>query len=471
MRTPRYYQKSTTCKVIAAAKKRKNTMYVLPTGGGKTFIFVNVIKALKRMGKSIIVVVHRKELLQQAFDDLLTVGILPAIIHGRKKTQKQVSVTMAKTLIGLDLTADYFIFDEGHRGEFDGYFTEKKYKKVTKIACTATPIKNFGESKLAFSNMYQEYIEEATIRELLRKKFLCNVINKSFSVYTEKENISGTDFAHEDTVQDVLTNFNKFERETGRGKTLFFTANQKIAKIYMNAFENEGNKSLLVTSNTSKAERESNLNKFHDLKSGYDFMFSCDILLTGYNYPPITRIVWLRSTTSLIVWLQGNGRGSRRCDEIRKRFFYCLDFGGNLERLGSWDADHPMLKYFSRMPEENENEQVTLHVCPECFETYFEAVSRCVKCGAIIEKEGGGVQNIAEAEAMTFEERNVIKTFQFYLSNEHTSTYDSIKQIYLDFGRTALLELLPYIPSSAKDGKQWATDPEAFLEAFEDYYL
>ena len=131
MITLRPYQKKTKDKVLKAAKAKKNTMYVLPTGGGKTPIFSRLVAELKKQNLSILVVVHRKELLKQAFQDLLEIGILPSIIHGRKKIQKQVSVVMAKTLQNTKIKSDVMVFDECHRGEFDAFFTDPFYNSLS----------------------------------------------------------------------------------------------------------------------------------------------------------------------------------------------------------------------------------------------------------------------------------------------------------------------------------------------------
>jgi superfamily II DNA or RNA helicase len=55
-------------------------IYVLPTGGGKTVVFCELIKILAARGERILVIVHRTEILNQTSRKLQLLGIDHGII-------------------------------------------------------------------------------------------------------------------------------------------------------------------------------------------------------------------------------------------------------------------------------------------------------------------------------------------------------------------------------------------------------
>lgn len=59
-----------------------------------------------------------------------------------------------------------------------------------------------------------------------------------------------------------------------------------------------------------------------------------DIFSVGFNFRPIDAILWLRPTCSPVLWVQGNGRGTRPSPETGKENCLVLDFSRNLPRCG-----------------------------------------------------------------------------------------------------------------------------------------
>src|SRR5690606_38038088 len=68
----------------------------------------------------------------------------------------------------------------------------------------------------------------------------------------------------------------------------------------------------------------------------FKVLVNVDIATKGYDEPSIETVAVYRATTSLTLWLQIIGRGSRL--HPNKDTFTVLDFGGNKERLGSYDT-------------------------------------------------------------------------------------------------------------------------------------
>ena len=146
MTTLRPYQIKNSNEILACLQKGEDPLYVLPTGGGKTVTFTNIIKKRLEAGWQIGVFVHRIELLRQASKALRKLGIDHGVIApGHDLTSHKVHVasidtvgarlsTLTPWLEGLDLA----IPDEAHHS------VANKWDRVLQLprrrfGVTATP--------------------------------------------------------------------------------------------------------------------------------------------------------------------------------------------------------------------------------------------------------------------------------------------------------------------------------------------
>ena len=93
----------------------------------------------------------------------------------------------------------------------------------------------------------------------------------------------------------------------------------------------------IILGNTPDEERNQAFNLARESKLKYLISINC--LLTGINIPALNCIVWLRPTTSFLLFVQGIGRGLRLHES--KSDCLVLDYAGNLDRFQ--DIDHPMI--------------------------------------------------------------------------------------------------------------------------------
>ena len=66
----------------------KSPLLVMPTGSGKTVVFAEISKALESNKKNVLILVHRKELVDQASDKLEYVDVYHASSHQVIKVKK-----------------------------------------------------------------------------------------------------------------------------------------------------------------------------------------------------------------------------------------------------------------------------------------------------------------------------------------------------------------------------------------------
>jgi hypothetical protein len=128
----------------------------------------------------------------------------------------------------------------------------------------------------------------------------------------------------------------------------------------------------------------------------YDVLVNAGILTTGFNFKGIETIVINRATTSIPLWLQMLGRGSRTYPG--KTHFNILDFGGNAKELGyynqqrKWSLTHeeskgggaPPVKECGKMGEKQRNDK---HGNAGCGCYVFASSRICSFCGYVFELE------------------------------------------------------------------------------------
>jgi superfamily II DNA or RNA helicase len=115
----RDYQEKAIAEVRGAmVQGARAPLLVLPTGGGKTTIFAEVIRRAVGKGKRAVVLAHRRELITQAASRLRAFGLNPGLIMpGGEPGDGSVYAASVQTLvrdIGSIQAPDLLVVDEAH---------------------------------------------------------------------------------------------------------------------------------------------------------------------------------------------------------------------------------------------------------------------------------------------------------------------------------------------------------------------
>lgn len=113
----------------------------------------------------------------------------------------------------------------------------------------------------------------------------------------------------------------------------------------------------IILGDTPDNERNEILTKARNKELKY--LISVNCLLTGINITCIDLLVWLRPTSSLLLYIQGIGRGLRL--HPGKTECMVLDYAQNIERFH--DIDNPIINDAIKPSKENEQDY-----CIECYE-------------------------------------------------------------------------------------------------------
>ncbi len=150
----RPYQTKSVKDIFAAWKKHRRVLYTLPTGGGKTVVGVTVIRRVLAKGKRVLVLAHRKELLNQMWSTLERNGVPETDLGIIRADDPRTNPMAAVQIASVDTLrsrkkpqADVVVIDEAHRSEANTYVEiMKMYPKALVLGLTATPRREDGKT-------------------------------------------------------------------------------------------------------------------------------------------------------------------------------------------------------------------------------------------------------------------------------------------------------------------------------------
>jgi superfamily II DNA or RNA helicase len=324
-------------------------LYQLPTGGGKTVIFSEIVRRyLEKYDKKVVVLTHRIELCKQTSKMLKGFDVKNKIINSKVKDlpdQHEYScfVAMVETLknrlndekllidnIGL------VIIDEAHYNSFRKLFG--MFSESFILGVTATPLSS--NIKLPMYENYKELLVGDPIGTLIENEFLAKANTFSYDVGLSslKIGING-DYTvkSSDELYSQLDMQNKllhaYEEKSKGKKTLIFNNGINTSLYVYETFREAGLPIKHLDNTTTTEDRKAILQWFKHTPSA--ILTSVGILTTGFDEPTVETIIINRATKSLTLYFQMIGRGSRKLPN--KNEFTIIDLGNNAARFGLWD--------------------------------------------------------------------------------------------------------------------------------------
>lgn len=415
------------------------------TGFGKTFLFSYIAENASSKGKRVLILTDRIELLSQTGGSLEQFGVDPYLIRAGTNFinfEKNVFVAMCQTLRNrikkpmwtnwIRRNIDLVIIDECHKQDFSFLFESGLIDDKFVLGFTATPRRSGKMRQLALD--YEEIIETVTVSELIEREYL--VGDDYFGVQGADLNEMRFDPMKGDFQEaDMFERFNSPRLYAGtvknwqeicpNTKTIIFCVNIEHVIHTCEEFQKNGIDARFLVSKMSKpkqpspdapdgrwtqyqermrlfdlylnsfgrwsGERTVMINKF---KAGeFPVLINAGILTTGFDCPDIETVIVNRATSSLTLWLQMIGRGSRISDG--KTHFNLLDFGDNASRLGHYTSPQLWSLWHESRPSGDgvppvktcgENSRKDKNGNEGCGRMIMASAKICVFCGHIYPK-------------------------------------------------------------------------------------
>jgi superfamily II DNA or RNA helicase len=300
----------------------KSTLLVLPTGAGKTVVFVKLAEDLIRQRKKILILAHREELINQASDKLRKATGLGCAIEKAEETAEgsffPITVGSVQTLSSAKRLKrfksdhyDVIIIDEAHHSPSKTYQNIINYFSEAKLlGVTATPDR--GDKK-NLGKVFETLAFEYTLPEAIRSGYLCPIKAMTIPLninLTGVKSLAG-DYSASDldcALTPYLTAIAKEMKEhCSDRKTVVFlpliATSQKMTSI-LNSL---GFRATEI--NGTSQDRQEKLQDFHDGK--YNVICNSMLLTEGWDEPAVDCIVCLRPTKVRALYCQIIGRGTR----------------------------------------------------------------------------------------------------------------------------------------------------------------
>lgn len=352
----RPYQTNAKKEIYKMWEKKHSVMLQMPTGTGKTRLFVSITRDLvdwgarHKMAIKVLILAHRKELLNQISKN---VGLNYGLAHGNIRSgsiearELPIQVGSVPTLVRRldkweDKKFDIIIVDEAHHVKAESYKKIIRTFPTAKIlGVTATPYRMSHES---FHPEFEDLIVSPPVSAFIKQGYLSNYDYYSIAPDSQVQNdinsinrfaLDGDylDEAMADVMDrdEIRAGIVSSYMQLAKGKKgIVYTINKAHNMHVCEDFIAHGVKAVAIDSDTSAETRD---RMEQDFKNGkIDVICNVNIFSEGYDCPDVECIQLARPTKSLSMYLQQVGRGLRPAEN--KTSVTIIDNVGLYNRFG-----------------------------------------------------------------------------------------------------------------------------------------
>ena len=490
----RQYQQKNKEKIYKAWDTCRSVMLQMPTGTGKTRLFVSIIKDIHHLaldeGKAIkvLIMVHRKELVDQIDEELsYRYGLAHGIIQAGDKERKHYPIQIASVQSlnrrldnWIDKQFDCIIVDEAHHITAQSYQNIiKAFPKAKILGVTATPCRLNGEG---FTNTFEHLIVSPSVRWFIDNEYLSqyeyySVARTSF-VQREINGIkkfSNGDYAESEMERvcdnnriraQVVDTYLKFAK--GR-KGIVYTINKTHNKNLCEAFSSHGIVAVALDCDTPRNIREEYIEDFKNGK--IQIICNVNLFTEGFDCPDIEFVQLARPTKSLTLYLQQVGRGLRTSENKEKVLF--LDNVGLYNKFGLPLARRHWRRHFEGRYEEGDDEIIDNE--EKDIESIIEATALDNKRKQNLEEGNEKVHLIESTEDKQYSDMRANQLWHILLEYNRLNSEacdEALEAMYDTFnGPTKKLPIKPfdkaYISYNMKNGEDMSYYHLEFLDGSE----
>lgn len=402
----RPYQERLIDETREQLRRHQRVLMQAPTGAGKTAITVYMMGRAADAGKRSVFVVHQNELLSQTsralWEQKLEHGM---IASGKRRSLLPAQVASVQTWVrrtDLYEEPDLIIIDECHRSASATYQKIlEAYPNAKVIGLTATPSRTDGKG---LGDTYTAIVQGPSIRQLIDAGYLCEYeifappstldlssVKTKMGDYDKKE-LEQTMDKPTITGDAVAT----YKRHAYGKRCVVMCVSIKHAEHVMESYRAAGIPAEMIEGSMTNNEREAIIGRFRAAET----LIICNVqlLIEGVDIPSIEVVQWLRPTQSLIVFMQGNGRGLRPAEGKDKLLI--LDQVGNWAKHGLPDEDRVWSLEGRKKGRKKKDDEpdVSVQQCKHCFHIFRPGPDTCPACGKPVERKAKAELEVVDGE-------------------------------------------------------------------------
>lgn len=384
----RDYQNDAVAQVRAAFKAgKKRPLLVSPTGSGKTVVFAYITRNAALRNKSVTILVHRAELVQQVSAALSSFAVPHGVIApGRHWDPRHlVHVASVMTLIKrIDEIPppDLVVIDEAHHttlktawGRIVATWAQSKV-----LGVTATPCRLSGEG---LGEVFDAMILGPTTLGLIDAGMLsplrtfCPPSISTAGIHTRGGDFISSELSSAVNRPHITGNAVKhYTRYTPGKSAVVFCVSVAHAVSVAEEFTAAGYLAVPVDGGLHADVRHSIVEDYSEGK--IQVLTSCDLISEGFDCGRIEVGISLRPTMSLGLWRQQCGRLLRLFPG--KEHAWLFDHAGN-SRLHGLPTDDVEWDLEGEKKSGKKNVVLSPRVCKQCFAASPAGSPVCAECG------------------------------------------------------------------------------------------
>lgn len=329
----RPYQREAVESIERELAQHQSTVAVLATGLGKTILFSDASRRIVERGGRVLILAHRKELIEQAASKIERVtGIRAAseqadLREGRDGASIVVGSVQSMAHRLDEFEQDHFdlvVTDECHRA------VTAQHRKVSEYFCGPTQAKHLGVTatptrgdKAALGQIYESVAYEYEIADAIPDGWLVPIDQHTVQTDIDFSEIRTTagDF-NRGELSDLMSDPQSLYQiaaptveMAGERPTLVFAVTVAHAHALAEAIREMTKAEVAVLDGGSHHdERRSVIEAY---KAGrIQFLVNCALFTEGFDAPPTALIAMARPTKSKLLYMQCIGRGTRPLDGV-----------------------------------------------------------------------------------------------------------------------------------------------------------
>lgn len=385
----RDYQIQFKDRIRSALGEHKKIIACSATGSGKTKTFLNIADDATRRKTTVLVLTEARKIFNQIAKERPDAVEIKASVKYTDIIPGGLYVAMAQTLAKRPFIVSQLqnlgsklliINDEAHIGTATKLL--EQLPNAYLIGFTATP-----DYKVAkhLPKLYRNIVVGPQPQELVELGFLSpyyHYESKAANLGTlEKRNGEFTEESQFIAFNKptVFAGLHKDLKNHSYKKAIIFCSSINHCQKLTGELRGQGYQCAEVHSNNPQSDAELALFMYGETP----ICISVGILTKGFDFPEIDLVILQRATTSLALYCQMVGRGSRVTNGKSK--FTVLDYGGNASRHGLWNFEHNWSEKWNKLSKRKKDAVPPIKECPKCFLLIAPSVKVCPECGHIFE--------------------------------------------------------------------------------------
>lgn len=340
----------------------------MPTGSGKTLCFSEILKSAHTKGKRALLIARGRKLISQASIRLLKEGVPHGIMMAQadRSHDSLIKICSIDTLSARRLKpeVDLIIIDEVHQAVSNSYRNFiAQYPSTQILGVTATPFVNQSLRHVA-----DHIVKPVTMKQLIDLNYLVPLIyyapavpdlshvkiSRTTKDYDERD--LSEEMAKPKIVGDIIDHWKRLGENR---PTLCFAVTVRHSKMIVDSFNAQGIPAVHCDASSPDDYRSHCIDR---LVSGQiKILSNVGIFGIGVDIPEVSCMILARPTTSLALYFQQCGRGTR----IAKNKSNCLvlDHAGNVLKHGFVTTEHdPQID-----GKPSKKRSISILRCPQCF--------------------------------------------------------------------------------------------------------